>query len=142
VSEESTTPDLEELARRNNEAFNRGDFDAAVAMFAPDAVWNTASAGGLITVFEGREAIRGVLEEWIGAYEDYEAKTDEVRDLGNGVSFGVTLHRGRPKGSSRFVELRVAAVSIWRDGLVERLATCTDIDEARAAAERLAQEPG
>jgi len=26
VSEESTTPDLVELGRRNNEAFNRGDF--------------------------------------------------------------------------------------------------------------------
>jgi hypothetical protein len=109
-------------------------------MFAPDAVWNAASAGGLIGVWEGREAIRGVFEDWFGAYEDYDAKADEVRDLGNGVTFGVTLHRARPKGSSGFVELRSAAVTIWRDGLIERFTTYTDIDQARAAAERLAKE--
>jgi hypothetical protein len=41
-----------------------------------------------------------------------------------------------------FVERRVAAVAVWADGLIERLTTYTDIDEARAAAERLAEEPG
>jgi ketosteroid isomerase-like protein len=134
--------DLEEFGRRLRDALNRRDFDAAVGMFAPEAVWNTASAGGLIGVFEGRPAIRGVLEDWIGAYEDYDAKAEEFRDLGNGVALGVTLHRARPKGSSGFVELRSAAVSIWRDGLIVRFATYTDIGEARAAAERLAQERG
>jgi hypothetical protein len=33
-------------------------------------------------------------------------------------------------------------VLIWSDGLILRVTTFTDIDEARAAAERLAQERG
>jgi hypothetical protein len=54
----------------------------------------------------------------------------------------VILQRGRPEGSSEFVELRLAAVAILREGLIERFATDTEIDEARAAAERLARERG
>jgi hypothetical protein len=56
------------------------------------------------------------------------------------VIFAVGLQRGRPKGRSEFVELRNAAVAIWRGGLIERMATHTNVDEARAAAERLAKE--
>jgi hypothetical protein len=35
MPEKSTTPNLEETARRSIEAFNRGDFDAWLAMWAP-----------------------------------------------------------------------------------------------------------
>jgi hypothetical protein len=67
---------------------------------------------------------------------------EEVRDLGNGVTFGLFLMRGRPARRSAFVELRYAGVSAWTDGLIEQVTTYLDIDEARAAAERLAKEPG
>jgi ketosteroid isomerase-like protein len=142
VSGESTTPDLRELGRRVRAAVNRRDLDAAVAMFAPDAIFDSGSAGGLIGVFEGRDAIRGVLEEWIEAYGDYEQVLEEFSDLGNGVTLNVQLARGRPAGGSGFVELRFASVSIWHNGLIERLASYTDRDQARAAAERLAEERG
>jgi hypothetical protein len=33
-------------------------------------------------------------------------------------------------------------VTLWTDGLIERSSIYTDIDEARAAAERLAEERG
>ena len=65
---------------------------------------------------------------------------DEVRDLGNGVTFGLLLMRGRPARSSGLVELRYAGVSAWTDGLIEQVTTYLDMDEARAAAERLAKE--
>jgi ketosteroid isomerase-like protein len=137
VSEESKTPDPEEAFGRLREAVNHRDFDAAVAMFAPDAVWATSGFEG---AFEGREAIRGLLESWIAPYDDYEMVLEEFDDLGNGVMLADVLWRGRPTGSSAFVESRQAFVSIWRDGVVERGASNTDIDEARAAAERLAEE--
>jgi hypothetical protein len=38
VAEESTTPDLVELVRLLNEAFNRRDWDAVERFYAPDAV--------------------------------------------------------------------------------------------------------
>jgi ketosteroid isomerase-like protein len=142
MSEESTTPDLEELARQARDAVSRRDFDAVVVIFAPDAVFDTAAAGGLGGVHEGREAIRDFLEDWIGSFEDFEEVVEEFGDLGNGVTFGVVLQRGRPKGTSGFVEWRFGAVAIWRDGLIERFANYADLDEARAAAERLARERG
>jgi hypothetical protein len=66
MTEESTTPDLEETARRAREALKRGNLDGAVA----------------------------------------------------------------------------ASVATWTNALIERTTTYPDIDEARAAAERLAQERG
>jgi ketosteroid isomerase-like protein len=62
--------------------------------------------------------------------------------LGNAVTFAVILRRGRVVGSSGSVQLRYASVAEWRDGLIVRKTTYHDIDEARAAAERLAQERG
>jgi hypothetical protein len=38
--------------------------------------------------------------------------------------------------------MRFAAVTTWVDGLIERNTNYTDIDEARAGAERLAEERG
>jgi ketosteroid isomerase-like protein len=140
MSQESTTPDLED-ARRRLEAVSRRDFDALVAVYAPDAVWDV-SLLGLEGVFEGRDAIRGAYEDLVAPYEDFELVFDEYRDLGNGVTQAVVLARGRPRGSSRFVEARIASVAIWADGLIERLTSYADIDEARAAAERLAAERG
>jgi ketosteroid isomerase-like protein len=46
MREESTTPDLLELGRRSNEAFNRGDFDAVLATYTPDAVWDVVDGCG------------------------------------------------------------------------------------------------
>jgi hypothetical protein len=65
---------------------------------------------------------------------------EEERDLGNGVGFEVVAAYGRIRGGESRVELRYASVGIWREGLVERVTYYTDIDQARAAAERLAEE--
>jgi ketosteroid isomerase-like protein len=147
MAEESTTPDLEELARRSIEASNHGDLDAWLAMWAPDAVW-VLDPGG-IGLVEGRgsvvghEALRKFAEEMTAAFEDFETSIEEAHDLGNGVMFAVYVQRGSSSGSGGFVETRVGAVAIWTDGLIERLTTYhKDVDQARAAAERLAQERG
>ena len=49
--------------------------------------------------------------------------------------------RGHLVGSGD-VRLRYAAVTAWVEGAVARDTNYTDIDEARAAAERLAQSRG
>ena len=68
---------------------------------------------------------------------------EEFLDLGSGVTLAVVLQRARLVGSSAFVELRYGAVITWVDGLAQRWAVYGgDIDDARAAAERLAQERG
>jgi ketosteroid isomerase-like protein len=139
VSKEFT--DMLATVRRSAAAFDRGDIDGVLAMYGPDAVLDMSPVG--MGVFEDRKAIRGFWEDWFGAYEEWEQVVEELRDLGCGVGFGVYLQRGRPAGSSGFVEPRYAAVAIVKgDGLVERIKVYTDVDEARAAAERLAEERG
>jgi ketosteroid isomerase-like protein len=139
MTEESTTPDPEELVRRSVQAFNRHDFDAALRVYGPDAVWDLSPMG--MGVFEGRDAIRSFYEDWLGSYETFDQVIEEFRDLG-GVSLAVLLQRARPRGSSGVVEFRYAVVGIWKEGLSERFTTYTDLDQARAAAERLAEERG
>lgn len=141
MTEESATPDLAERWRQTFEVFARRDFDALMKFYAHDAAWDASSLG--IGTFEGRVAIRRVLEEWIAPYEEYEAEFEECRDLGNGVVFAVVHQAARPAGSTRSVQDRPAAfVSEWVDGIVVRGAVYYDIDEARAAAEGLAKERG
>jgi hypothetical protein len=58
------------------------------------------------------------------------------------VTFSVARQRARLPDTSGFVELRSGQVTTWTDGLVERSTLYTDVDEARAAAERLGLELG
>jgi ketosteroid isomerase-like protein len=137
VPEESTTPpDLAEVARRFFEAANRRDFDAVMSFFASDAVWESENLG----TFEGRSAIRGLWEDMTVVYDEIDSLIEENRNLGNGVTLAVTVARGRPVGSSGHVPFRFATVSVWVEDKITRFTTYTDIDQARAAAGRLAQE--
>ena len=137
MSAESTTPDLVELTRRSIGAAE--DIEAALSFYAPDAVWDASPWG--MGVFEGQTAVRGFFEDWRSSYNDMEWKAEEIRDLGNEATFAVILRRARVAGSTGSVQLRYGSVIEWRDGLIVRNTTYNDIDEARAAAERLAEEP-
>ena len=46
MQEESTTPDLVALMRRLGDAWNHGDLDAVLSMFAPDAIFDEEGLGG------------------------------------------------------------------------------------------------
>ena len=138
MTEESTTPDLVERVQRAVDAVNARDIDALMSLYAPDAVFDTEVFG----VFEGRKAIRGYLEDWLGAYDEVRVEIEARRDLGNGVIFDVVVQHGRPRDSTGWVQFRYGNVSTVVDGLIERTTYYRDIDEARAAAERLAQERG
>jgi ketosteroid isomerase-like protein len=142
MSEESTTPDLRELSRRAFEAANRRDVDGLMAFYAPDALVDaTRTIGG---PWRGRAAIRGFVEDWMAAYEEVEWAVEEPVDLGNGVVFTIVRQAGRPVGTTGFVRQREGWISVWVDDLIASLTYYpeADIDEARAAAERLAEERG
>ena len=138
MPEESTTRDSGELGQRLTDAINAREIDAVIGFYAPDAVFDQPTFG----VFEGRAAIRSFIEDWFGAYDEIETEAEERRDLGHGLAFVVYVQRGRLRGSTRWVHARVALVNAWVDGLIQRTTLYLDIDQARAAAERLAQERG
>jgi ketosteroid isomerase-like protein len=138
AADESTTPGLVELVRRSVQAATDGDLDCVLTLYAPDAVWDMSPLG--MGTFEGITAIRGFMEDWLGAYEEYAMEAEEIVDLGNGVSFAGILQKGRLVGSSGEVRLTYAATGVWENGVMTKSTNYGDIDEARAAAERLEQE--
>jgi ketosteroid isomerase-like protein len=139
MPEKSTTPDLVELGRRMFEAASRRDFDTALSFFAPDAVWETVALG---TTFEGVAAIRGFWQDWWAGYEELWVEQEEAREFGNGVTLAVVCQEARPVGTIGHVTQRAAWVFEWTEGMVGRVTTYYDRDEARAAAERLARSRG
>ncbi|HTQ68078.1 MAG TPA: nuclear transport factor 2 family protein [Solirubrobacteraceae bacterium] len=134
--ERSTAPSLEELVKISIDVSNALDFDALVDMFAPDAVFDISPLG----VFEGRPAIRKLLEEWLGMLEDLSLELEEVEVLREDLTLAVVLERGRPAGSDAYVALRYAAVATWAGGLMLRARNFTDIAAARAFARLLAAQ--
>jgi ketosteroid isomerase-like protein len=138
MPDESTTPDLVELFRRSAEALFRRDLDATMSVYAPGAVFDVSALG--IGSFEGRETIRRHFEDWIAPYEEVEIEFVESHEVGNGVAFAVLRQTGRPQDSTGRIQQRPAMVYEWIDRLIVRVTVYDDIDQARAAAERLAEE--
>jgi ketosteroid isomerase-like protein len=141
MSEQSATPDLVALTRSLWEAASRRDCEAVMGFFGPEPVWETT----LVTL-DGAAEIRERLEEWFGAFDELEFELEEVLDLGNGVTLTVVNQRARPAGSSSsgggYMQRQEAYVGVWEQGMATHARTYLDIDEARAAAERLARERG
>ncbi len=138
MAEESATPDLVALVRSSCQAASCTE--EFVGFMAQDAVFDIAPYG--LGTYEGRAAIRGFWEGWLDAIEDYAIEIEEILDLGNGVAFSVLISVGRPRGSSGEIRVPCAIVGVWRERLLERFTMYADIDEGRAAAERLAEERG
>lgn len=134
MTEESTTPDLVELVRKQVEALDRGDLDGVVIGVAEDAVLD-----GRAEVIEGRAAIRSFLDDWFRAYEELNFELEEISHLGGGVVFAVVIQDGRLVGGGGHLRQREGWVYLCVGGTIARLDT-SEVDQARAAAERLAQE--
>ena len=76
------------------------------------------------------------------ATRSWEIGFEELLDLGNGVVFALVRQAGRPIGATGYVRQREGWVWVWVEGLIASVTAYpeADIDEARAAAERLAEE--
>jgi ketosteroid isomerase-like protein len=142
MPEESATPDLQETIRWRIEAMNRGDFDAALAEYAPDAVWDASRIGMGVGVIEGVAAIRRLLIDFYRRFDDPKVEVTELHDLGNGIVFVLLTSEARIRGGEGVVTEHAAHIYESVDGLVVRVIDYRDIDEARAHAERLAEERG
>jgi ketosteroid isomerase-like protein len=140
MSKESTTPDLVERVRGILGAANRQDWDSILALYAPDAVWDMSERG--VGTYQGAQAIRGFWEDWWSSYEHLQIDVLEVVDIGNGVILAAFDLKGPPKGTTVEISTRMVLLYEWTDGDVSRITAYFDLDEGRAAAERLAEERG
>ncbi len=119
MPEEPITRDLTELNRAFVVAARSQDVDALMRLFAADAVWDASAVG--TGTFVGSAAIREMIEDWLGAYDAFEVEMEEFRDLGNGVTFGMFLQKGRLVGSEGVVQSREAHVSLVERGMIARV---------------------
>jgi hypothetical protein len=91
--------------------------------------------------FEGLAAIRGLIEDWLGAFEEFEIDLEEVLDLGNGVVLVVAREDALPVGSAGRAGLpeAFAYVVVWAGETIKYVAAYGDVEEGRIAAERVAE---
>jgi ketosteroid isomerase-like protein len=140
MAEKSTTPDLVELVGRVYEIGNLRAYEDLGTVFAGDCVLDVSPMG--VGVFEGLAALRGFVENWLDPYVEFEVESEELHDLGHGVVLTVNRQTARPVGSSGYVHRHDAWVFLGKGGMLVRWTAYPDIDEARAAAQRLAEERG
>src|SRR5437764_26421 len=138
MAEESTTPDLVELVRLVFAAASGRDLDTLMSFYASDAVFDFSDSG--LGTYEGADGIRAFVEDWFRSYAEYEVSADEILRLGENVILTINTQMARLPGSSGFVRLHDAYIFLFEDGLIARHTPYQNIDEARAAAERLAEE--
>ena len=138
MSEKAATPDLVERSRLAFTAASRRDLDTLVTFYASDAVLDLSDLG--LGTFDGVDAIRAFVEDWFRSYAEYEVSADEILRLGENVILTINTQMARLPGSSGFVRLHDAYIFLFEDGLIARHTPYQNIDEARAAAERLAEE--
>jgi ketosteroid isomerase-like protein len=120
------------------EAADRADFDTILAFYHPEAIWEVPGFG----TYEGVETIRALFQDYYRPYEELRVYVEEIRDFGGGVVLAVNRQTARVTGSSMDVRTREAFLYVWDDDRIVKVTMYQDLDEARAAAERLAQERG
>lgn len=139
MPQEPQTPDLVALMRQVFEAGRRADVDALMDFYAPDVILEVPDAG---LTFDGPQAVRGFYDDFFGLWEGFTSELEETLDLGHGVGLTVIRNHGRPIGSSAEAQQRAAWVSAWVHRRINRVEIYVDVDLARSAAERLAEERG
>lgn len=75
-----------EDVRRSVKAFNRGDLQAALDDWAPDAVWDWSNSHGFNAgVFRGHEEIRGFWRLFLDTFDSLRFELDEVVEVEDGL---------------------------------------------------------
>jgi ketosteroid isomerase-like protein len=138
MSEVPMTHDLGEMTRQAIEAVARRDWGVAMSFYGPESLWDMSQLG--LGTYQGVAAIRRVFEDWLAVYEEFAMEVEEVAVLNGRLTLAVVHQDGRPVGSSARVQIRYASVTEWADSLIVRATSYSEVDEGRAAAERLAKE--
>ncbi len=94
-----------DITRRGYEAFNRGDFDAAMALLRPDVEFIRP---GIESPLKGREAVRAWMEP--DAFAEQRIEPLEVRPNGDKVLVRQELFA---RGAGSGIELELGSWAVW-----------------------------
>jgi ketosteroid isomerase-like protein len=107
-----------EIGLRANAAFNRGDVDGALELFAPNAeLQDRANAPDQASVVVGCEAIREAWTLWTAAFDELRAEIEEWTEAGDAVIAAVHW-QGRGKASAMLIDVRQFDLYKFRDGKI------------------------
>ncbi len=118
----------EEVVWEAVDAFNRGDFDAATEYLHPEI--EVIRLGGLPTI-TGRDAAFGLMVP--DAFETQRMEVREIRSDGDVVLLTADFHA---RGAGSGIELNRESYNVFwiEKGLIRRMGTYLELDEALAAA--------
>lgn len=100
-------------------------------LFHPDFVWDMSTFRGWPErqTYAGLEGARDFMDDWRGAWEDWELEVEELLDAGENV-VAVVHQRGRSKATGLPTEMDFAMVWTLRDGKQFRMRMYSSRDEA------------
>ena len=122
-----------EVIRSGYEAFNRGDYEATFEMMDSAITWQPADRTPFAGTYQGREAVRKLLESWLEAFDHVRWEPDDFFDAGDQV---VAFVRQTSRGKQSGAEIAVHVGHIWtlREGKAVRWQGFPERDEALEAA--------
>ena len=112
-----------ELVRKLHAAFSRGDLDAFLSGWHPDAEYRAAiqqAVEGESGTFRGHDGLRRWFRELHDLYDDLHTTVLEIRDLGDDLVVVFAI-RGRGSSSGVVDEFELAQVVRFREGKVFRV---------------------
>jgi ketosteroid isomerase-like protein len=121
-----------ETLRRQYEARERGDWDAILALYSSDTVWDDRRLRPEGAVHRGRDAMVTEMEAWFATWREYSWTVEEMVEVEDRVLV-VGRERGVGKASGIDIDHRVGLVITFRDALIVRTEVYGDPDQARAS---------
>jgi ketosteroid isomerase-like protein len=123
-----------EIVRASIDAYNQGDWDAALKDVAPGCEFDLSRATGPRRGVHSLDQMRRFLDEFGGfeAFESVRVEADEYIDAGEHVVVPLTLHaRGRDG-----IEVEARPTNVWtiRDGAIVRVCLYQERNDALEAA--------
>jgi ketosteroid isomerase-like protein len=122
-----------EIVRRGIDAWNRADHDEWLAVFAPEAEWQTTGRFADKGVYRGREGLADYWTEFREDIEEVSSSISQIRAIGDKVFVAATA-TGRGRRSKAGFEVPVWFVMTFRGGMVVRVETYDDPEQALEAA--------
>jgi hypothetical protein len=141
MPEEPATPDsAHDVITLTRELAEAQGVEATMRFFAPESVYDLAAFG--LPTFRGYAAIRDFIEDWYSSYQRADDELREIVEVAPGIVFVAVRETARPSGSPEHAQVShsYGMVVEWSDGAASRVTGFPDIEDARAAAEQLAQE--
>ena len=129
-----------ETIKRGYEAWNRGDFDAALAVMDPEVTWQfhaDALFPGTDELYRGHDGVRRFFELFAEPWERIRVEIDRIEEAA-GQYVVYTRLTGVGKGSGVEIEAPFVDVLEMRGGRLLRWRGYTGQEQALAALERKA----